>query len=366
MKIELKTGFLELDYDSRLKKLVGFGSRINKKRGFLFVSKVLGKHLPTKPSIMKKTYNDLAKIIPYSDEYTLFIGFAETATALGQGVFEEANLKNSFYIHSTRYKTSKKIFLTFFEEHCHAPSHIFYEPIDEDLQKQLLKVTRIILVDDEVSTGNTANNIIKKLNQKLPNVSKYYLLTILNWANNKFDSFEYLSLYQNSFTFNHEKDFIEEKVISETENISDLDKIIPYNFGRYGTKKINISFKKYVNINILKDKKILVLGTSEFMYIPYLFAKYLEENYINTYFQATTRSPVNIDKDISSKISFKDNYFESIDNFLYNVTDREYDKIFICYETTSTPNNFKLKECLEEVFEVEEVFFNQEEKDKFV
>ncbi|MDQ7085461.1 MAG: TRSP domain-containing protein [Sulfurovum sp.] len=93
------------------------------------------------------------------------------------------------------------------------------------------------------------------------------------------------------------------------------------------------------------------------MYPPYLLAKYLEENGIESYFQATTRSPVNIDGAISSKLSFKDNYFEEIDNFLYNVVDRDYDKILLCYETTKVPESCNLKEQLLEVFgDVEEVF----------
>jgi len=85
--------------------------------------------------------------------------------------------------------------------------------------------------------------------------------------------------------------------------------------------------------------------------------QFLEDNGIETYFQATTRSPVNVDGAIKSKLQFKDNYFENIDNFLYNVIDKEYDKIFICYETTKLPTNFNLKSQLKK-FNVEELFFN--------
>ncbi len=356
MTIELKTGSLEIEKSEKLEKLVDYGSRINKKRGFLFVSKVLGKHLPTKPSLMQKTYKDLANLIPKSNEPTLFIGFAETATALGQGVFEEANLKNSFYIHSTRFQTSNKIFLSFFEEHCHAPSHIFYEPLDEELKNMIKDIKRVVLIDDEVSTGNTANNLVNELKKVLPNAKKYYLLTILNWAEKNYENFEYLSLYQGNFTFTPKEINFESCVISEPSEIKDLNEIIPYNFARYGTKKLNLDFS-FVKLEKLKNKKILVLGTSEFMYPPYLFAKYLEENGIESYFQATTRSPVNIDGAIKSKLDFKDNYFEEIDNFLYNVIDKEYDKIFLCYETTKLPATFDLKKQLKQKFDVAEIFF---------
>jgi len=357
MKTELKSGSLELDYNSKLQQLVDFGSRINKKRGFLFVSKVLGKHLPTSPSLMKKTYRDLAQLIPSSNEPTLYIGFAETATALGQGVFEEMNLENSFYIHSTRFKTSQDILFSFYEEHCHAPSHIFYTPKDKELLALLKDIKRIVLIDDEVSTGNTANNLVTQLQKVFPNVDKYYLLTILKWTQNSYDSFEYLSLYSGEFSFKPKDMDFKTNIVSEPKEVKDLDKIIPYNFGRYGVKKLDLDFLSMVNIDSLKGKKVLVLGTAEFMYPPYLLALYLENNKIDSYFQATTRSPVNIDGAITSKISFKDNYFEEIDNFLYNVIDREYDKILLCYETSILPKSFDLKEQLEVKFDVEEIFF---------
>lgn len=358
MKIALKTGTLEIESNKTLEQLVDFGSRINKKRGFLFVSKVLGKHLPTKPSVMKKTYQQLASLLPKSSEPTLFIGFAETAIALGQGVFEEANLANSFYIHSTRFQTSKKVFFSFFEEHCHAPSHIFYEPENPKLREMLCDIKRVILIDDEVSTGNTSNNLVNELKKILPLAKEYYLLTILNWATTSYENFNYLSLHQGSFTFIPKDIEFQNTIISEPLEIKDLDEIIPYNFGRYGVQKLNLDFSNLVRLETLKNKKVLVLGTAEFMYPPYLLAKYLEENDIECYFQATTRSPINIDGAIGSKLSFKDNYFEEIDNFLYNVSDRMYNKILLCYETTKIPESFDLKKQLAECFDVEEIYFN--------
>ncbi|RLA77196.1 MAG: hypothetical protein DRG30_00905 [Epsilonproteobacteria bacterium] len=251
MKISLKTGILEIESNETLEKLVDYGSRINKKRGFLFVSKVLGKHLPTKPSTMQETFQQLASLVPSSDEPTLFIGFAETATALGQGVFEEANLSNSFYIHSTRFQTSQKIFFSFFEEHCHAPSHIFYEPKDSKLKEMLGKIKRVVLVDDEVSTGNTASNLVNELKKVLPLVKEYYLLTILNWATTLYENFNYLSLYKGTFNFKPKEMDFETTVISEPQEVKDLDEIIPYNFGRYGVQKLDLDFSKYISLTQL-------------------------------------------------------------------------------------------------------------------
>lgn len=357
--IKLKTGILKVESNKILDNLVSFGSRINKKRGFFFVSKVTGKHMAVRPSKALETYKKLASLIPISDEPTLFIGFAEAATALGQGVFEQYNSKNSFYIHSSRFQTSKKILLSFQEEHSHAPSHIFYEPIDKDLRLMLKDITRIILVDDEISTGNTANNLIKELKKIFLDIKDYYVVTILDWTSKNYNSFKSLPLYKGNFLFKKDDKNIDIKIKSEPHHseIKNLDEVIPYNFGKYGIKKLDIDISKYIDIEKLRDKKVLVLGTAEFMYIPYLLAKYIEDNGVDCYFQSTTRSPINIDGEITSKIEFVDNYFENIDNFLYNVIDNDYDNIIICYETTSLPKEFDLKSQLEKKFIVEEIFF---------
>lgn len=322
------------------------------------MSKVTGKHLPAKPSTMLNTYKDLANLIPKSSEPTLFIGFAEAATALGQGVYEAYNMPHSFYMHSTRFSTSHKKWFTFLEEHSHAPNHIFYEPINQKLKKIMEKVTRIILIDDEISTGNTANNIIKELKIIFPTVKTYLLVSILDWSNRVYDNFESLALHKGSFTFTDKRIDITDKIISEPKIIKNLDTVIPYNFARYGIQHLNINVEKYVNIEEIKNKKILILGTAEFMYPPYLLAQYIENKGIECYFQATTRSPINIDGEIVSKITFIDNYFENIDNFLYNVIDKDYDKVFICYETKMLPQAFNLADQLRDKFDVEEIYFH--------
>ena len=351
--VNLKTGMLEYQNSESLNQLISFGSRMNLKRGFLFVSKVLGKHLPTKPSIMEKNFKDLANLIKVGNEKTLVIGFAETATALGHGVFEALNLENGEYIHTTRYNFSHSRLIEFMEEHSHAPSHILYKP-----KSNISEIKNIILVDDEVSTGKTTLNIVKELKKVFPNVQKYSLVSMLNWSNLENDEIEFFSLFSGKFNFQKKNYSIPENLVSESQNSKTLDKIIKTDFGRFGmTQKLAINFEILLH-KIDLGKKILVLGTGEFMYPPYLLAKYLEDKGLNSYFQASTRSPINIDGIIKSKISFKDNYFENIDNFVYNIANEKYDKILICYETNKIPTNHNLKIILEKnLFSVTEIFF---------
>lgn len=353
--ISLKTGILEIPNSTKLEELTGFSSRMNLKRGFLFVSKVLGKHIPTKPSIMQNNFKELANLVENKDDLgeTLVIGFAETATALGQGVFEALNLKNATYIQTTRYNTSKKRLIEFMEEHSHAPSHILYKP-----EISINSIKSIILVDDEISTGKSVLNIVAELKEVFPDVKKYQVLSMLNWSSIKSDEIEFSALFTGNFNFKKNGYTVPKNLISETKNPKNLDEIIPDNFGRFGVnKKLYFDFKSMLE-NIAIPKTVLVLGTGEFMYPPFLLAQYLENLNIDVKFQATTRSPINIDGMIESKISFQDNYFENIDNFLYNIKSKEYEKILICYETKMVNKDFKLRIILEKLgFFIEEIYF---------
>ena len=83
-------------YNINLDDLIVLGKRINNsKRNFLFISKVLGKHIEVKPNICKEIGVKLASLIygqdndkiPYEDkEKICVLGFAETATGLGMAV----------------------------------------------------------------------------------------------------------------------------------------------------------------------------------------------------------------------------------------------------------------------------------------
>ena len=63
--ITLPRGTLDLTYQTNhfldgsatyeLEDLLDFAQRINPKRAFLFFSKVLGRHVPVAPSVMRKT-----------------------------------------------------------------------------------------------------------------------------------------------------------------------------------------------------------------------------------------------------------------------------------------------------------------------
>ena len=96
-----------------------------------------------------------------------------------------------------------------------------------------------------------------------------------------------------------------------------------------------------------------MLGTGEFAYPPFSVANYLDHCGVDVHFQTTTRSPILTGGAIHSVVSTVDNYGEGIANFVYNVADREYDRIFLCYETSELPNDHKLAKQLN----AETIFF---------
>lgn len=200
-------------YKIPIDNLFLMAARKNTKRGFLFVSKILGKHIPVHPlipllgggalasryaSVMYQQRDfeehcDFSKAFTNSSlmtatweyiksnplplpEKTLFIGFAETATALGHGAFS-CFAQNAKYIHTTRDNIlGADMVLNFAEEHSHAVDHYCYGIEREWFAND----ETIVLVDDEITTGKSALNFIRAIQQQYPR-KKYAVLSLLDW-----------------------------------------------------------------------------------------------------------------------------------------------------------------------------------------
>ncbi|QTR49372.1 phosphoribosyltransferase domain-containing protein [Candidatus Thiothrix anitrata] len=67
INVALEQGTLNLTIESGTHspdELFGFAQRRNPKRAFLFVSKVLGRHIPVSPAVMRNATDTLAAQIP--------------------------------------------------------------------------------------------------------------------------------------------------------------------------------------------------------------------------------------------------------------------------------------------------------------
>jgi hypothetical protein len=65
----LSCGTIQVTRDQvvSLDDLFDIAERRNPKRAFLFVSKVLGRHIPVPPSVMRQAYRQLASQFPNAD-----------------------------------------------------------------------------------------------------------------------------------------------------------------------------------------------------------------------------------------------------------------------------------------------------------
>src|SRR3954469_2891516 len=167
---------VELVGDSRLTDLLGLALRRNPKRAHLLVSNVLGKHVPSPPSVVYGYGFALGRrvreLLGEEAGAAVVLGYAETATGLGHSVADGLGLAPC--LHSTRRPVAGVATAGGFEEsHSHATSHLLL-PEDPAL---LAGDGPLVLVDDEFSTGNTVLNTIRALHERYPR--KRYVVVAL-------------------------------------------------------------------------------------------------------------------------------------------------------------------------------------------
>lgn len=87
------------------------------------------------------------------------------------------------------------------------------------------------------------------------------------------------------------------------------------------------------DLQVAPGERVLVVGTGEFVWRPYLLAERLERAGADVHFSSTSRSPIALGHAIAHALSFSDNYGLGIPNFLYNVAPGQFDRVLICSET---------------------------------
>lgn len=186
--VDLPTGRLVLRgvAPERVAALCDFAARANPKRGFLIVSRVLGRHLPTTPQALRAAADALAAQIPGDLPWpVLFCGMAETATGLAQSVWAAWRARHpavaSAYIQSSRQIAAGARILTRFEEgHSHAASHMVQ--VSADIEPALAAARSLVIVDDECSTGSTFVEAADALIAALPQIAAVHCASLTDWS----------------------------------------------------------------------------------------------------------------------------------------------------------------------------------------
>jgi len=340
----LKRGRLEVEVNSSTfdpQALFSFAERRNPKRAFLFVSRVLGRHIPARPSLMADSFNALAAQIPADlPGPVLVIGMAETAVGLGAGVHRALSQTrdDSVYLVSSRHPTGSELFARFEEEHSHASSHLLHLPQDPETRELMLNARSLVLVDEEASTGNTFINLSRALAEAgLHSIERVVTATLTDWSQDAVreamgDHVSSVSLLDGRYTFS-------EDVTSEMPDMPEVCSVAQgdwpldpsRDWGRMGVREHLDTLAP--GLQVKPGERVLVIGTSEFVWRPFLLAERLERAGADVRFSSTSRSPIALGHAIDHALSFSDNYGLGIPNFLYNVAPGQFDRVLICSET---------------------------------
>lgn len=317
----------------------------NSIRPYIYVNPLQGKHIPVSPSRSLELFSMLADIVSvrYKSEQLLIVGFAETATAIGSSIAWYAN-NVKYYISTTRENIPGSSYISFTESHSHAKDQRLS---DNKLKECLLNVDRIVFAEDEVTTGNT---IEKCMAQFADQPIKFGIISVLNsMSDERLEHFSDIGV-QVDFLFHVENSpvtpvceflppvglctdrpsimprFLDvanlwnERIITKTEEL------------RSSTSQFANEILEHLNISE-NDKKILVLGTEEFMF-PAMYLGSLIEDRLpasKVKFHATTRSPILVSSDSDYPLrnrSVLESFYESgRQTSIYNL--ERYNKVII-------------------------------------
>jgi len=335
--IALPTGRLDIAVEEAawpLDSLCAFAARENPRRGFLVVSRVLGRHLPTPPQVMRQSVRDLAARIPADlPGPVLVIGLAETAVCLGQTVHEELRRATGrddiHFLHSTRQQLDAPLLCRFEEPHSHASAHLIYRP-------DLPAPRALVIVDDEISTGTTLCNLADALVAAWPQVEAIAVAALTDWSAGRGWQARMPRPTQTAALLTGRLDWTQGEAASADAAFdtaaASLGRMARHrNFGRLGIDAPIAPLPEDDLPAIAGPLRIV--GTGEFTWLPFRLAERLAERGHDVVVQATSRSPARVGAAMAAKLRFADNYGTGVPNYLYNADPADGRATWIAHET---------------------------------
>lgn len=338
--VTLPTGRLDVTvHDARwpLDMLCDFAARENPRRGFLVVSRVLGRHLPVTPSVMRRSVRDLAAMMPVDlPGPVMVVGLAETAVCLGQTLHEEWRKRTDrddvAFIHSTRQTIDAPLLCRFEEPHSHASAHLIYRPQIDGLTPP----RSLVVVDDEISTGTTLRNLATALVESWPRIERIVVATLTDWSTGGrwlYDMprpTEVASLLAGRLDWSPAAiDATDPRFEAQAGSLGRIERHV--NHGRLGLREVAVTPPS----GLLPPGRgaLRIIGTGEFTYPPFRLAERLEGEGRDVVMQATSRSPARRGAAMASKLRFEDNYGTGVANYLYNADPFDGRANWVCHET---------------------------------
>ncbi len=285
----------------------------NTKRTYLVVNRLQAKHIPSVPDETLRMFDRLAEVIKreYGEEALLLVGFAETATAIGARL---SVLLDSYYMQTTREDETGASYLYFSESHSHATEQRLMK---DGLDQAARLVRRIVFVEDEVTTGNTIMKIIRIIRKEYAGMFSFSVASLLNGM-----SRENMEKYA--------KENIALHYLVKTNHDAYSQKALSYRgdggyhvmardggAGRISVRDVEgcmnarhlvrgseyqeacrrLWTRIYEDLGGVTKKKILVLGTEEFMYPAIYVADRFQKEGNEVRCHSTTRSPIEVSRE---------------------------------------------------------------------
>lgn len=347
----------------------------NTRRKYLVVNRLQGKHIPVSPKEALQMFRSLAELIKeaYPSERLLMVGFAETATAIGAAVAIECQ---AAYMQTTREVIDGVDYLYFSESHSHATEQ---KLVKTDLDKIIGKTDRIVFIKDEVTTGNTILNIVRLIQKTYAQPVSFAVASILNGMNEEaLENYKNLKIpvhylvktahdtyteiaeqYQADGTCHictkpQEKEVEQQKEVQqqiEMQQTKEAQQPIEVQeiSGWINARRLHTADtykqaceqlwqeiqQKYGYTKYTKEtetgRRILVLGTEEFMYPALYVGAKLEEAGYTVRMHATTRSPIAVSKEekypLHTRYELASLYDKNRTTFVYDLA--EYEEVLV-------------------------------------
>lgn len=319
----------------------------NPKRDFLFVNRNQAKHIPAVPCDTLTMINFLAREVRLTtDRYksVLIIAFAETATGIGN-LLADCIPNCAAVLQTTREcLPDSRCILTFEEEHSHATTHKIlwpnnwgdFNPSDYDY---------VLFIDDELTTGNTILNFIDAYKNQYQGSINFGVASICNWqdvehsklfAVNNIDVF---CLIRGCIKDTQAKMNVKPSESVCSTHMYSMKKEIKYieipvddmcdeRFMHQPRRDYSRVFAQiFAQMELDTARRIRVIGTEEFMYLPIKFSEYLTSKVsLGSWIvcHSTTRSNIDVTypvvaHGIQLKNTFSSVYDPNRITYLYNL-----------------------------------------------
>ena len=359
---DLRAGTLHL----RLPKgsgadLFKIAERLNPKRAFLFVSTVLGRHIPVAPARHRAALRHLADAVAgmLGDGPVMVMGYAETAVGLGAGICQELRRARPgrpiSYLPTTRFEPGEAaVWFRLREPHSHAAEHsVLYPetgvlPDDPD--------ATLVLVDDETTTGTTFFNLATALAEAWAPSARIVLVTLTDWSEGAAAArvaaalpeteVRMAALLSGGWHWAPDSAYTPTPLPSGLSADAPLwrpSTDAPLGAPRFGIAAYEpLGLPQDLTARLLADaglgdapagRRVLVIGSGEHVWQPFLAAEHLAAAGHDVRMVATTRSPILEGEVIARKIVFPDHYGLGLPMYLHNVDPAAWDAILLFNET---------------------------------